>query len=569
MKMEWIINRPDPDLVDSIQKRLQCHPVTAKVLANRAICSAEQAACFFQPSLKTLPSPMGLVSMQTALDRLYIAITQKEKILVFGDYDADGVTATSLMVSFLKSVGADVTYHLPHRIEEGYGLQSVHITQVAVPRQIRLIVTVDCGSSSSEAVAAAQRFGIDVIITDHHNIGDQLPQAVAVINPKRPGQPKDLTDLAGVGVAFYLAIGLRMHLRSKGWWTNGSEPDLKSYCDLVAIGTIADMVPLNGVNRVLTRTGLEQINTQPRPGLQALLTVSGVRHLPVSSEDIAFRLAPRINAAGRMAHAKLSYDLLAETSLHSAMGLAETLNNLNQRRQAVESQIIDQVTARIDSNPEFLARKSLVVADTGWHEGVLGIVAAKLVARYYRPVIAIAVHDGMAKGSGRSIPQVDLHSALGQCTALLEQFGGHRLAAGVTLCSQNIDRFRAVFERAVAAMTQNAPVFPSLAIDSELGFDQICPQLVDELDHLSPFGTDNPTPIFMASDVRVTTAAIIGQRHRRMTVCQPQISTPISAIEFNLAANTPRPAAYDRLAFRLQWNRFKNNREIQMIVEGY
>jgi single-stranded-DNA-specific exonuclease len=570
MKMHWNIGRPDPNLVTQIQQRLNCHAITARVLANRAIASAEEAALFFQPSLKDLPSPEGLLSMEAALERIYRAITRNEKILVFGDYDADGVTATALLVSFLRSIGADVLHHLPHRMHEGYGLQSAHIVQLAVPGKIGLIITVDCGSSSLEAVAAARRFGIDVIITDHHTIGPEIPDAVAVINPKREGQLADLADLAGVGVAFYLAIGLRMYLRTKGWWTNSSEPNLKNYCDLVAVGTIADMVPLSGVNRVLTRVGLAQINAGIRPGLEALLAVSAVRQKPVTAEDIAYRLAPRINAAGRMASAKIAYDLLTQTSLNEALGLAEALNGLNQRRQSVESAIIDQITARIDKSHDLMSRNSLVLADPNWHEGVLGIVAAKLALRYYRPVIVISIKEGVAKGSGRSTPHVDLHAALVRCSALLERFGGHRQAAGVTLNTDNIDRFRAAFEAVVAEMTQSERQLPQLKVDSEIRFDQICPQLVDELERLAPFGTDNPSPIFMARDVRVTDAAIIGQRHRRMMVCQPaQTTVPFSAIEFNLPPDAPRPGSFDRLAFRLQWNRYKNNKEIQMVVEAY
>lgn len=570
MKMQWNIGQPDPILVDQIQQRLKCHAITARVIANRAIASAEEAALFLQPSLRNLPSPMSLVSMEVALERIYFALRRKEKILVFGDYDADGITATSLLVTFLKSIGADISHHLPHRIREGYGLQCSHINQLAVPRNIRLIITVDCGSSSFEAVEAAKRFGIDVIITDHHNLGSDIPNAVAVVNPKREPQCGELTHLAGVGVAYYLAIGLRMYLRQKGWWSNGPEPNLKGYCDLVALGTIADMVPLNGVNRILTRVGLEQMNTDTRPGLQALFCVSAIRHKPITAEDIAFRLAPRINAAGRMADAKLAFDLLAENSLNAAMVMADALNGLNQRRQSVESDMVDRLTARIETSPDLQSRKSLVLSGTGWHEGVLGIVAAKLALRFYRPVIILSIQGETAKGSGRSVPQLDLHSALRHCEAHLMQFGGHRQAAGVTLSTENIAPFRKAFETAVEKMTQSEQLSPQVKVDSEIRFDQICPQLVDELECLAPFGTDNPTPIFMARDVRVTSAAIIGQRHRKMVVCQPsQTTCPFSAIEFNLAPEAPRPGSFERLAFRLQWNRYKSSKEIQMVVEAY
>ncbi len=568
MHLEWKILQPDLTLVQQIQDHLGCHPITAKILANRSIDTPSQASDFFQPSLDILPSPMQLNGMAIAARRIQVALERKEKILVFGDYDADGVTATALLVDFLASAGARVYAHIPHRIEEGYGLQPKHINQIAAPQRIGLIITVDCGSSSHEAVEAARRFGIDVIVTDHHNI-DEPPDAVSVINPKLPDEPHDLADLAGVGVAFYLTIGLRMILRESGWWQTYKEPNLRLLSDFVALGTIADMVPLTGVNRVLVKTGLKQINTQTRPGIDALRSACNIHQGMIGSEDIAFRIAPRINAAGRIAHAGIALDLLNASTLNAAHELAETLCHFNQRRQSIEQQIFDQIVRRLESRRDMLDRKTLLLAEEGWHQGVLGIVASKLTARYHRPVVLIAVHNGVGKGSGRSIPELDLFAALARCSHLLDKFGGHRLAAGLTVRVEYIRKLQAAFEEAVMQLVPDYDAAPRLEIDSEIQFSQISHQLMQELEDLEPFGTDNPPPVFVARDVHVTSAAMVGRSHRRMSLCQAADDTPpIDAIHFNLAPDLPRADSFERMAFRIQWNRYKGEKRIQLIVEG-
>ena len=570
MQTQWKILEPDPAVVEQIRQHLDCHPVTATVLANRNIDSVDRAEQFIHPSLEELPPPDALNGLQAAADRIIHALRNSEKILVFGDYDADGVTASAVMFNFLKCAGADVAIHLPHRIEEGYGLQPKSIMQLALPTRTNLIVTVDNGSSSFDAIAAARRFGIDVIVTDHHTIEGGSPDAVTVVNPKMEGQSGQLSDLAGVGVAFYLVIELRTALRKMGWWhRQRPEPNLKAYCDLVAIGTIADMVPLRNVNRVLVSAGLEQINNGTRPGIQALLKASGIRHPPITADDIAYRLAPRINAAGRLSSARIAFNLLNTTNADTAAHLAEDLSALNQRRQQMEGAIYDEIIRHLESRTDLLDRKALLLAGPQWHEGVIGIVAAKLVARYHRPMIVVSAKKSLAKGSGRSVPHIDLYAAIAKCAHLLETFGGHRMAAGISLKTENIGKFRDAFEEAVKELRPSHEIGPELAIDQEIQLDQICPQLIDELERLSPFGTENPPPLFMAREVKVTKAAIVGQRHRRMFLCQPhQCTPPIGAIQFNLEQDDPRADTFEQLAFRLQWNRYRGKKEIQMIVEA-
>ncbi|MGD9367124.1 MAG: single-stranded-DNA-specific exonuclease RecJ [Desulfobacteraceae bacterium] len=569
MQMQWKILQPDPKKVKAIQAHLNCHPITATVIANRNITSPLQANDFINPTLDTLSSPMGLNGMAAATQRILHALKTDEKILIFGDYDADGVTAAALLFQFLRSAGADVMVHLPHRIEEGYGLQAKHINQLAVPRGIGLIITVDCGSGSHEAVDAAKRFGIDVIITDHHNY-ESLPDAHAVINPKMSDQPQDLAGLAGVGVAFYLAIGLRMLLRENGWWNRHDEPRLIDYCDLVAIGTIADMVPLTDANRVFAKAGIKQINASPRPGVEALCRVCKINPELLSSEDIAFRLAPRVNAAGRIAHAQTALELLNSEKAFAAHELAEILSGLNQRRQEIERQIFNAIVERVEGRNDLLKRKTLLLADERWHQGVLGIVASRLTARYHRPVVLLGIQNGMGKGSGRSIAQLDLFEALRRCEHLLEQYGGHRLAAGLSVRTENIRKLQAAFEEAVSRLGGLSEKAPDLVIDCEIQFNQINPQLLDELKNLEPFGTDNPAPIFAAKDIYVSSAAMVGKCHRRMSVRQPSNnSTCIDAIQFNLAPDSPRAERFDHLAFRLQWNQYRGQKRIQIVVEDF
>ncbi len=569
MQMPWNILRPDLSQVREISARVGCHPIIATILANRNITTADQAAAFLEPTMDNLPSPLELSGMQAATGRIWQAIEQNERILVFGDYDVDGITATALLAQFFDSVGADVLTHIPHRIDEGYGLQPKHINQLAAPRNVGLIITVDNGSSCHAAVDAAQRFGIDTIITDHHLV-DTPPPATAVINPKLSAEPASLADLAGVGVAFYLAIGLRMLLRDNGWWESRTEPNLISLCDFVALGTIADMVPLTGVNRVLAKFGLRQLNSNTRCGIEALLQNCNLRHGVIASDDIAFRLAPRINAAGRIGHPQVALDILKAPSMDAARKLADTLGQLNQRRQEIGRKIHDQALKRIENRADLMERKSILLADERWHPGVLGIVAAQLTARLRRPVILLAAENGIARGSGRSTPEIDLYAALSLCAHLLERFGGHRMAAGLTVGTDNIRKLQAAFEKAVIQLSPAKYETPELQIDTEMRFDHISPRLLNELEGLEPFGTGNPAPLFAARDVNVASAAIVGNRHRRMSLRQPSHDGPaIDAMQFNLPPGTPRVENFAHIAFRLQWNRYRGKKRIQIVVEDF
>ena len=580
MKKYWQLLQPDIDVVEKIRGELQCSPVIAAILVNRKIISKDNALRFLNPSFNNMRPPCSMKDMDAAVKRIYSAITDHEKILIFGDYDVDGITATTILFEFLHYTGADVSYYIPHRTKEGYGLHTKHITDYAIPNKINLIITVDCGSSSNNAVKTASSSEIDVIITDHHEISDKPPDAVAVLNPKRHDCPSGFHSLAGVGVAFYLLICLRKHLRDNHFWQNRPEPNLKSLCDLVALGTVADMVPLVDENRILVKTGLEIINTGKRCGIKTLMEFSGIIRLrrTVDTEDVAFRLAPRLNAAGRIAHASTAVELMTTNNLETARQLAQSLNNMNIKRHNIEQKIIEDIFAYLKNNQHLLKNSSLVLSDNEsdniWHEGVLGIVAARMVKKYFRPVVLVAIKDDIGKGSARSIPGFNIYNGLMSCSDHLEAFGGHSMAAGLKIKAEHMDVFQKNFENTVQQMTTSDDFVQTISIDFELNFDDISDALINELETLKPFGTGNHEPLFMAKNVRVIDSKIVGKNHRRMLLNQSAAGgtgNSFNAIHFNVDTNPPEYVGgqehFDQIAFRLRWNHWNEKKTAQIVIE--
>lgn len=569
MEKHWRLHESDPRTVRRIAAALKINPVLATILANRCMHTEEAIHRFLNPGLDQLRAPQRLNGMSAAVERICHAIRQKQRILVFGDYDVDGVTATVMLLEFLKAAGADASYYIPHRVREGYGLQPFHVTDYARSRNIGLIITVDCGSSSHAAVRAARNAGIGVVITDHHTTEPPYPEADAFVNPKRQDCDAGLDQLAGVGVAFYLAIALRQRLREEGHWQRRPEPNLKRACDLVALGTVADVVPLEGENRVLTRTGLEMINGGRRVGLRALVNACSRDNAEVDAEDVAFKLAPRLNAAGRMAHARQAVALLCAPSEGEAARLAETLENLNCERQKIEREVLDEILERIADDSALLGRRTLVIHGDGWPEGVLGIVASRLVRDFCKPAVVLSVRDGVAKGSARSLPGIDLARGFSDCRDHLDVFGGHALAAGLTLQAHRIDRFAQAFETVVTETIDCNAAIPQILVDCELPLSSVTPALIDSLEPLKPFGAGNPEPLFMARNVVVKSSRIVGRHHRRMVLAQAdgQKGSPLSAIQFNIDPRQVQPDFLPRLAFRLRWNNWNGSRTPQVLIE--
>jgi single-stranded-DNA-specific exonuclease len=569
MKKEWQILVPDAQLVENLCRDIQCHPAVASILVNRHILSAEHASNFFHTSLNHLSPPFSIKDMDAAVDRIISAILRKEKILIFGDYDVDGITATTLFLKFFRRIGARVSYYIPHRITEGFGLKKHHISDVALPNAINLIITVDCGSDSHDAVTAAKDAGIDIIITDHHMVSGTVPRAVAVVNPKRDLDPSGFGDLAGVGVAFYLLVCLRKKLRDADFWKHRKEPNLKKYLDLVALGTLADMVPLTRENRILTKTGVKLIRSTRRRGLNALIGVCGVDKHAIDAEDIVFYMAPRLNASGRMDHASRAVELLIAEEDQKAREIARSLNHLNQDRRSIENKILSQILDHLKQNPDLLQKNSLVLSDRNWPLGILGIVAARIMKQFYRPVVLVTTADGIGKGSARSIPGINLYKGLFACGDHLETFGGHSMAAGLKIRDENIEPFKTRFEHVVSRMAGPLDFIPKITIDYRLDFTDISDRLMDELELLKPFGIGNHEPLFMAENIGIASSKQVGGHHRQMVLKQKtgEAEKRFNAIQFNAGSTGFEKNYFEKIAYRLRRNRWNGRKSAQIVVE--
>lgn len=569
METEWKEKKSNSATVAGLEKALGCHRIVATLLANRGVKTPEAALAFLTPTMETLTSPFSLKDMDRAVERIILAIENNERILIFGDFDADGITATAVLNDFLTHVNGEISWYIPHRSKEGYGLKVEHIA-MATEQQIDLIVTVDCGSDSFEAVDLARLEDIDVIVTDHHEVPDPAPRALAIVNPKQKCCHSGLDHLAGVGVAFYLVIALRMEMRKRGMWQRFTEPNLLASCDLVALGTIADMVPLTAENRVLTIAGIEVMRRGKRPGLSALFDVARIDVALIDSDDIAFRIAPRINAAGRMAHARICIDLLCSRDPRGAEQKADLLDQLNKKRQQTEQSIVADIERRISRQNGAPCKDALVMWDSSWHPGVLGIVASKISRKYVCPVVLISTANSPATGSCRSINNINIHSALGQCSDFLERFGGHAMAAGLTIQEKNMAAFSHHFENTIRSIVHGEPRKRILELDCALEIDTVTKELIEAIDSLRPFGMGNPEPLFYCKDIKVTHSTIIGMRHRKMELAkQTNASGPcISAVHFNIDDLDCLPDHFEQIAFRIRMNRFNGRFSPQIIIEA-
>ncbi len=545
---------PRPPAADALAASLGVSPLLASLLINRGVEDAGRATAFLDARLADhLRSPMLFRDMPRASGRLVEALQRGEPIGIYGDYDVDGVSGTALLVRFLRALGArpEPVVHIPHRLRDGYGLSASGIEHLA-GAGVRVMVTVDCGAVSHVEIALAQARGIDVIVCDHHQVAATRPPAYAVLNPIEPDAGFPFRGLCGTGVAFYLALGVRMRLREHGT----AVPDLRRELDLVALGTLADLVPVVEENRVLVKYGLRELQHSERPGIVALRRVAGVGQ--VSSAAVGFRLAPRLNAGGRLDDARRAVELLTTTDRERAERLAVELDDENRARQAIEREMLDAAIAQIDAAGGLGGRKTIVLASPLFHPGVVGIVAARLVERYYRPTLLIAAEDGgLGRGSGRSISGVDLHGALSTCSDVLERFGGHRMAVGLSLRLERLAELTDRFEAAVAGRTAAADFVPHLRVDAELPLPAIDARCTAEIARLEPFGPANPEPLFLARDVRVRQRRVVGEHHLKLMLEQGGRSMP--AIGFGMSDQTI--AAEDRLdiLFHIMANEWNGN----------
>lgn len=535
MRKRWELRKPNNQSAGSALSGagLAAHPLIAAILAARGVGMPEEVSEFLAPTLSAMHDPSLLLGMGAAVSRLLAARRKGETVCVYGDYDVDGVTGTALLVSFLRATGIDCLYFIPNRFDDGYGLNREAIERI-IALGADLIVSVDCGITALDEALFCREQGIDLIIVDHHAPAESIPEACAVVNPLQPGCGYPFKALAGVGVAFNLLVALRAALRNEGAFAAGAEPDLRQWLDLVALGTIADVVPLTGQNRIFAYHGLRQLSTPARPGIEALKRVAGVAG-EVSCGQVGFRLAPRLNAAGRMESAVPGVDLLLSASMEECLGIAAELDAANAERQAIERRILDEAIGLVEAGADYPARRSIVLASDAWHQGVIGIVASRLVERYHRPTILIALGaDGSAKGSGRSIPGFHLLDALSPCSVHLERYGGHRYAAGVGLRADKVAEFAAAFEVEAALRLTADDLVPRLAFDVETRPEDITRELALELKRLEPFGAGNPEPVLVMRGMSVLERRIVGAGHLRLRLARDGCT--FNAIAFNMAA---------------------------------
>ena len=502
----WLLRDCDEAARDALAARLGCSPILARLLANRGLSTGDQARNFLAPDLHDLHEPDLLPDVGKAVERVRAALGAGERVLVYGDYDADGVTATALLLRFLSQIGLEARHHIPNRVEEGYGVHREAIERAAA-EGVGLIITVDCGVTAVEEVARARELGIDVVVTDHHEPGRELPRAVAVVDPKLTGSLYPFRELAGVGVAFKLAWAIAQSFSPGKRVTPEFRAFLLDAMGLVAIGTVADVVPLTGENRVFAAFGLHALRQSTSPGITALVEQAGVRDRRLKPRDIAFKIAPRLNAAGRVAHADLCVDLFTSRSLPEAEAIARELETKNAERRRIQADILASARERL-AEPGWEDARSIVLAHEDWHPGVVGIVASRLAEEHSRPVVLLGIRNGLARGSARSVPSFNLYEAIDACAPVLLAYGGHAQAAGLTLDRGNIDRFRELFEQQ-ARRHLGAEPCGLLEIDGEIALAALGPNLVRELERLAPFGHGNPPPVFAASSV-----ALAGQARR-------------------------------------------------------
>ena len=559
----WRHRSCDDAVTAALTRELQIDPVIARLLVDRGLTTPETAHRFLNPTVDHLHDPFLMTDLPVGVDRLLAAIERGERIAVHGDYDVDGVTSTVILRRLIELLGGDVVHFIPERLRDGYGLQPEAIDRLH-ERNIRVIISVDCGIRSQEAAARAKELGIDLVITDHHEPGASLPPALAVINPRRPDCAYPDKDLAGVGVTLKVAHALCLKTDRMRW--------LPGFLKLAAIGTVADMVPLRGENRVIAKLGLDRLTRGPHTiGLQALLDASGVSGKKIGSYEIGFMVAPRVNAAGRMSTPDLATRLLLavdEEGRTEATTLAEQLDAENARRRAEEAEILSDARRRIAADPEVGAHNILVIWGEGWHRGVIGIVASKLVEQFCRPVIVLSVEGEVAHGSGRSIPGFNLLAALERCADLFERFGGHRQAAGLVIDTDRLVDFRRRIGDVADDQLGPEDLTPKLTIDAPLSLPAITGPLLEGLSALEPFGSGNPRPVFHADAVAIVDGPhTLKERHLRMTVQQGR--SRFRAVAWGAAAH----AEYIRarrtalsLAFSLTENTYRGDTFIELSV---
>ncbi|MTI21893.1 single-stranded-DNA-specific exonuclease RecJ [Fulvivirga sp. RKSG066] len=562
LEKRWLINDPpEEEVVKVLCESINVSQPIASILAQRGKTSFDEAKAFFRPKLSMLHDPFLMADMHAAVDRVYEAIQGQEKILVYGDYDVDGTTSVALFFGAINKFYHRSDFYIPDRYKEGYGISKQGI-DFAIENGYSLIVALDCGIKSVELISYARDNGIDFVICDHHRPGDELPPAIALLDPKRADCEYPYKELPGCGIGFKLLQAL-----SKKY------PELKidpfDFLDLVAVSIASDIVPIDGENRVLAYYGIKKLMDSPKPGLKALMRLAGVPK-KVTITGIVFGLAPRINAAGRIDHAKTSVHMLLSESEEEAYHFCDKLNLKNNQRRDFDSSITQEALAMIEESDNLKIAKSTVLFNNSWHKGVIGIVASRCIEKFHRPTIILTESNNKATGSARSVPGFDVYEAISQCSDLLDQFGGHMYAAGLTMDVDKVPLFQEKFEEVVSGSIPEELLTPQIEIDTVIDFDQITANFFSVLDQMEPFGPANPKPVFMAENVFVYGhIKLIKGKHLKFTAQQVDRDKKFEVIGFNLAPIEKKLAdgVLFKMVFTIEENHFRGMTSIQLNVK--
>jgi single-stranded-DNA-specific exonuclease len=540
----WLTASPDPAIRDELAKALNLSPLTAQVLINRGIGSVDKAQAFLNPSLNDLSDPDLLPGIDTAVERVYEAARSKGRLMIYGDYDVDGTASTALLLRFLRLAGLDVDFYVPNRIDEGYGLNLDAIAEFK-KQGVNLIITVDCGVGAVEECERAREAGIDVIVTDHHEPGESISTACAVIDPKLTGSLHTFRELAGVGVAFKFAWAVAKRFSPGRKMAPEFREFLINSLGLVALGTVADIVPLVGENRVLAKFGLSALGSRPTPGLRALMDIAQIRHGKLTAQDVAFRLGPRLNAAGRMADAALAIRLMTSDDSIEGHQIASELDRHNIDRRKLQNSIFQHAVELLESRPNFADERAIVLGHDDWHPGVVGIVASKMVDDYNKPSALIAIDGEVGRGSARSVHGFHLFNVLEGFRDRMISFGGHEAAAGFQIARKHIEELRQYLDAAARKVEEVDPELfePSVDVDAEIDLDDLSERLMSELQLLAPHGCGNRRPAFAARDLHVAgEPRLMGMKGKHISFYVTSGRSSFRALGFNLG-----DVLYDRI----------------------
>lgn len=556
MNKKWEIYKTNEEKVEELQKKYKLNRLLSTLLTNRGITEETKIEKFLNPKRSDFYDPFGMPDMEKAVERILKAIENKEQIIIYGDYDVDGITSVTVLKSFLEERGIQVNVYIPNRLNEGYGLNKTAMEEIAKQGN-KLMITVDCGITAVEEVEYAKKFGIETIITDHHEPAEELPKAIAVVDAKRKDNKYECRNLAGVGVVFKLIQALSIKLKL-------DQKEYLKYLDIVCVGTISDIVPLTDENRVIVKLGLKLVEQTKNLGLKEILQSCG--YSKINSTTISFGVAPRINACGRMGHQEEALNLLLSKEEKEVKELTQKINEYNKIRQEIEKNIYNEAIEQIEKERND-NKNTIVVFGKGWHHGVIGIVSSKITELYFKPSILLCEEDGECKGSGRSIPGFDLHEALMECNDTIEKFGGHAMAVGININKEKVEEFKEEFEK-IAKEKEVDKIIPILNLDAEIKLDDVNKEMVDSLKELEPFGEANKMPIFAFRNLKIDSIRSLSDgKHLKLSVKDNK--NIINAIGFNMGALADTYRIGDRvdIAGNLEINSFNGVDSIQINIK--